>query len=272
MWVEETTIGKSLRVTAFDSRRSNLYFAEYGPLRASRARACSVSVGLPPFDSKDFLEEGRDVSCLPFQRIEEGSRPEALLDLPPSGLDVGFDLASADDWAFRCHTQQCIIPAVDGLTRGGETAAIPTRRDSPGLTARPARIVLLGLRLYGRFTWMGECLTESDLQELGRTALEDFERRLVSLPEDLCAPFHDEARQLETELLFLYRATVLCVRREPDIDKVGARWAEMVRLCRDFLTKLKKLGDQHPGCGAGIYYDRVLDLRAKCERLREMHQ
>ena|SRR6266550_2702682 len=115
------------------------------------------------------------------------------------------------------------------------------------------------------------CLTESDFQELGNAVLADFDRRLLTLPEDLCAPFHDEARQLETEMMMLYKATVLCVRREPDLEIVSARWAEMVKICGGCISRIHKLSEKHPGCGADIYYDRALELRAKCERLREMH-
>ena len=100
----------------------------------------------------------------------------------------------------------------------------------------------------------------------------DFDRRLLGLPEDLCAPFHDEARQLETELLLLYKATVLCVRREPEMERVAARWGETVELCNGSLSRLQKLSEKHPGCGADIYYDRVLELRGKCQRLHEMHK
>ena len=116
------------------------------------------------------------------------------------------------------------------------------------------------------------CFTESDVQELGRTVLAEFDRRFLALPEDLCAPFHDEARQLETELMSLYRATVMCVRREEDINRVAARWGEMVEICEGCLTRLAKVSEKHPGCGASLYYDRVLELRSKCQRLQEMHQ
>src|SRR6266699_951534 len=101
---------------------------------------------------------------------------------------------------------------------------------------------------------------------------DDFDRRVSNIPGELCAPFHDEARHLETELLMLYRATVLCVRREEDINRVAARWGEMVEICNGSILRLHKLSEKHPYCGAEIYYDRVLDLRSKCHRLHEMHK
>ena len=116
------------------------------------------------------------------------------------------------------------------------------------------------------------CFTESDVQELGRTVLAEFDRRFLALPEDLCAPFHDEARQLETELMSLYRAIVMCVRREEDINRIAARWGEMVEICGGCLTRIQKVSEKHPGCGASLYYDHVLELRSKCRRLQEMHQ
>ena len=119
---------------------------------------------------------------------------------------------------------------------------------------------------------MTHCFRESDVKELGKTVLSDFDRRLAALPEDLCAPFHEEARQLETELLFLYRATVLCVRREEDMNEVAARWKEIVEMCDGCLSRLQMLNEKHADCAADIYYDRVLELRSKCLRLQEMHQ
>jgi len=115
------------------------------------------------------------------------------------------------------------------------------------------------------------CFTASDVQELGRTVLADFDRRVLALPEDLCAPFHDEARQLETEMMMLYKATVFCVRREEDLKAISERWGEMVVICSGSISRIQQLSEKHPGCGADIYYDRALELRAKCLRLREMH-
>src|SRR2546427_13260807 len=117
-----------------------------------------------------------------------------------------------------------------------------------------------------------DCFAESDVQELGRAVLADFDRRVSDLPNDLCAPFHEEARQLETELLMIYRATVLCVRRQEDMNEVAARWGEMVEICNGSLARIQSLSEKHPGCGADFYVDRVLDLRNKCQRLQEMHQ
>lgn len=118
---------------------------------------------------------------------------------------------------------------------------------------------------------MNNCLPESDLRELGNSMLVDFERRVASIPKDLCAPFHEEARQLETELLTIYKMVALCTRKEEDLSSVSKSWGFMVQMCDKSGDQLNKLVQQHPSCGADAYYDRVLDLRNKCHRLQQMH-
>ena len=118
---------------------------------------------------------------------------------------------------------------------------------------------------------MNECLRESDLLELSRGSLAAFEQRLTSIPGELCAPFHEEARQLEAELLTVYRVVVLCTKREEDLERISKWWETMVRVCDEFAVRLGRLVDAHPACGAEHYYDRVLELRSKCLRLKKMH-
>jgi len=115
------------------------------------------------------------------------------------------------------------------------------------------------------------CFTESDVQELGEQCLPNL---IVGScpPEDLCAPFHDEARQLETELMSLYRATVMCVRREEDINRVAARWGEMVEICEGVLLGFKRYQKSTLAAGRVFTMTAFLNSEAKCRRLQEMHQ
>jgi len=118
---------------------------------------------------------------------------------------------------------------------------------------------------------MKECLTDSDLMEISKGSLDSFEQRVAAIPMDLQAPFHQEARQLEAELMTVYRVVVLCTKREDDLDRVSHWWGTMVRVCDDFGLRLNRLVQSHPACGAEQYYDRVLELRSKCLRLQKMH-
>ena len=121
------------------------------------------------------------------------------------------------------------------------------------------------------FLGMNSCLAESDLRNLGDEMLANFERRVAAIPADLCAPFHTEARQLETELLIIYKFVALAARREEDLNQIAKGWQLMVTVCDESAKRLNILMQQHPYCGADAYYDRVLDLRNKCQRLQQMH-
>ncbi len=116
-----------------------------------------------------------------------------------------------------------------------------------------------------------ECIQQSDLRELGESVLKGFDKRIVTIPADLCVPFHDEARQLETEVLFFYRVVANCAKNDENLDSVAACWKLMVHICDESTKRLSKLAKQHPYCGAEMYFDRLLDLRNKCSRLQQMH-
>lgn len=118
---------------------------------------------------------------------------------------------------------------------------------------------------------MSACFDTSDILELSRATLDVTNRRLDAIPADLCAPFFAEAANLEQQLLAVYRMVVLCVRKEDDLDKVAIWWEAMTSICDKFGGRLAKLCEEHPQCGSGFFYDRVLDLRNKCQRLQEMH-
>ena len=118
---------------------------------------------------------------------------------------------------------------------------------------------------------MSNCLTKLELKELGDSKILAFGKRVASIPNDLCAPFHQEARQLETELLTIHSFVVLGVRKEQDLNVVAEAWGGMVAMCDAFAKSLNALSLKHPYCGADSYYNSVLDLRNKCSRLQQMH-
>ena len=118
---------------------------------------------------------------------------------------------------------------------------------------------------------MSACFDTADVLELSNATLAESEKRLSRIPADLCAPFYAEASNLEQQLLQVYRTVVLCVRKEEDIDQVAAWWQMMVEVCDKFGGCLHALTQEHPYCGAGVFYDAVLDLRNRCLRLKEMH-
>jgi len=118
---------------------------------------------------------------------------------------------------------------------------------------------------------MTECLGESDLKLLAKSTLDEFDQEIASLEPELCLPFNQAAMRLEGELLTIYKFVVQIVRREDDLNKVASWWATMVFQCDEFAKRLQNLSVAHPLCRAEFYYDRVLDLRNKCQRLQQMH-
>jgi len=123
---------------------------------------------------------------------------------------------------------------------------------------------------------MNHCLETNDLRVIGDSIFAAFDTRVAAIPVDLCAPFREEARQLEAELMMIYKMTVVMARNVEtvevdDLEVVANIWTNMVIICDRASAKLSELTKQHPYCGANDYFDRVLDLRNKCHRLTLMH-
>ncbi len=118
---------------------------------------------------------------------------------------------------------------------------------------------------------MNNCLTSLELKELGDSSISAFDKRIAAISAELCGPLHQEARQLETELLTIYRIIVLAVRKEENMKAVADAWGALVAMCDNAARSLRQLTTKHPACGADYYCDRVLDLRSKCNRLQQMH-
>jgi hypothetical protein len=113
--------------------------------------------------------------------------------------------------------------------------------------------------------------TECDLTNIADSDLSRFDRAVAHIPEDSCSLFHEEASRLEAGLLGVYRVVAMMVRQEEQVEKVAMCWDAMVAVCDKYAAKLGEFHAEHPDCGAGFFYDRILDLRSKCNRLRELH-
>ena len=118
---------------------------------------------------------------------------------------------------------------------------------------------------------MSPCPTPSQLQQIGEAAVAEFDSRIATIPPDLCSAFQSEALRLEGQLLLMYRLVVIYNQGEEDLGKIAFRWGNMVEVCDLFMGRISLLKQNHPACGADIYYDRILDLRNKCLRLQNIH-
>jgi len=111
----------------------------------------------------------------------------------------------------------------------------------------------------------------SHIQELGESFLTDFDQGFASLPKDLCAPFRKLASDLEINLISLFRTNVILVRDCENLDDISKSWGALVTICDAASKRLQDLVNEHPYCNAEDYQDRILDIRNKCNRLKEMH-
>jgi hypothetical protein len=119
---------------------------------------------------------------------------------------------------------------------------------------------------------MASCVTPGGLGHISEAALHDFDRRIDQIPEDSCVQFNQAASNLETELKHSYRFVATMARELEDLDEITRLWDAFVLMCDGYAERLQRLHRAHPICGAGYYYDRVLDLRNKSVRLAELHR
>src|ERR1700689_1604338 len=97
---------------------------------------------------------------------------------------------------------------------------------------------------------MSNCATPSQLQQLGDSAVAEFDARVAQLPQDFCLQFQIEAMRLQDQLLFILRLVVLCAKDEQELDKIASSWEFMVAMCDRFANSLSRLKNLHPDCGA----------------------
>jgi hypothetical protein len=118
---------------------------------------------------------------------------------------------------------------------------------------------------------MSVCLVGTDFEEIGRSALEDFDQNVSDLPKDLCAPFFQEAKSLESKLVTMFQFVSRLARNEPDMDNVASMWGAMEQLCEQAEIRVSKLSTEHPNCNADYFFDRLHQLKRKCKRLQMTH-
>jgi hypothetical protein len=118
---------------------------------------------------------------------------------------------------------------------------------------------------------MSGCLTRLDVQELGESFLREFDIRVPELSPDLCAPFNQEARQLEAQLTTMYKMVAKMARSEENLESVAGMWGMMVYFCEEASSRIGKLSDERPNCDTSQFLDRISETRNKCRRLQTMH-
>jgi hypothetical protein len=118
---------------------------------------------------------------------------------------------------------------------------------------------------------MSACLVGTDVEEFGRSALNDFDQDVSALSKNLCAPFFQEAGRLESKLEMMFQVVSRLARNEPEMDNVAKMWGAMAQSCEDAEKRVAKLSQDHPNCNADYFFDHLFQLKSKCKRLQAMH-
>ncbi|MFZ4694575.1 MAG: hypothetical protein ACOYMV_05545 [Verrucomicrobiia bacterium] len=113
-------------------------------------------------------------------------------------------------------------------------------------------------------------LDVQDLRALGKEALDQFEERVGRAEPGSCFAFDLEVARLESQLIQLYGVAAILARREESMEGVAALWGAMIGACDAVAARLLNLMVEHPACSAS--HDKILDLRNRCARLRDLHR
>lgn len=112
-------------------------------------------------------------------------------------------------------------------------------------------------------------LDAKDFQAITDSALKLFDERVATVDPDICWEFDMEVARLESQVVQLYGIAALLARREEDIEKVSEIWGAMISVCDTVAHKIHTLCFEHPFCVAS--HDKILDVRNKSARLRDLH-
>lgn len=112
-------------------------------------------------------------------------------------------------------------------------------------------------------------LTCKDFVSIKDEALRTFDYRISLADPSMCWEFDAEVARLESQMVQLYGIAVLMTKNEENLEKISDIWQSMTSICDAFASHLQTLCVQHPYCSAS--HDKMLDIRNKCVRLRDLH-
>jgi hypothetical protein len=113
-------------------------------------------------------------------------------------------------------------------------------------------------------------LDVKDFQAITDSALKRFDERVAATDPDIGWESDMEVARLESQVIQLYGIAALLARREPELEKVEEIWGAMVSACDAVAHKIHELCLEHPFRVAS--HDKILDIRKKAARLRDLHQ
>jgi len=113
-------------------------------------------------------------------------------------------------------------------------------------------------------------LDAEDFEAITDSALKLFDERVAAVDPDICWEFDIEVARLESQVIQLYGIAALLARRETELEKIAELWDAMISVCDTVAGKIHALCAEHPFCVAS--HDKILDIRNKSARLRDLHR
>ncbi len=113
-------------------------------------------------------------------------------------------------------------------------------------------------------------LDAKDFGTITDSALKLFDERVAAVDPTVCWEFDIEVARLESQVVQLYGIAALLARREMELGKIAEIWGAMIQVCDTVAQKMQTLCAEHPFCVAS--HDKILDIRNKSARLRDLHQ
>ena len=107
-----------------------------------------------------------------------------------------------------------------------------------------------------------------DLQDLGKSALQDFTQTLGARPAGM-GDFVTAAERLVAKVEFAYAVAAKLAHREATLEGTVAIWSKMLSICDEAATEIERNLANSPKNKTSL--DRILDLRNAAERRRELH-
>ncbi len=111
----------------------------------------------------------------------------------------------------------------------------------------------------------------SNLRNYLESLLQEFDHGVSELSPDLCAPFNQEARQLEAQLTTMHKMVARMARSEDDLARDAAMWGMMVNFCDEAATRIGNHSGKRPNWDARQFLDMISATRHKCLRLQTRH-
>jgi hypothetical protein len=108
-------------------------------------------------------------------------------------------------------------------------------------------------------------LDVADFQAITDSALKRFDEQVATVDREV----EIEVAQLESQVVQLYGIAALLVQRETELEIIAGIWNAMIVVCDAVAQKIQSLADTSDLRSASR--DRVLDIRNKSTRLRDLH-